>query len=368
VVVSRLSLATGAVVTMKPGTKKKKKFKPKIAPRPKSEVATRTAAPAATTRRNATQRLHRSSRPHVKSESASTSNKAGALAPAAGATSIAPPAPTSGPQLSAADTARAASQEALAAAEAASAAAHSPPAPVPQPVSSAKPTPTETKQSADVGYGSSTPLPSEVEVPISLSASVRTQAPAESLDQWLLNEDNHGCCMSFQLPSELPVRTQVKAEVVTQSPPDGYTTHDDLNTFLDPRTVPNHLSSSAATLSGSHVDSADEGDDGPRVSSLGKLRVHESGRVTMLIGGVEFDVETAIDTSFLQEASEISLESDENSQERHRIATESNEGVAPGQHFFSSGQFKMFGPIEQRVICCPNIDALLAQVDLDEES
>jgi hypothetical protein len=251
----------------------------------------------------------------------------------------------------------------------------------------------------DSAYSSSTPLPPGTEVPISLAHLPDNSASKVSLSEWLLSGENESSCISLQLPAQLPFRTRVVLQPSGGGPADGGTgggggggsaaagiplvplPHDDIATFEDPRTVLNGLSFAATTTSGEpqvlKVGGGGEGegdDDGDQqatsTSTLGKLRVHESGRVTMLIGGVEFDVERAIDTSFLQEAAEISLHSSAQSRkqfEDERTST-TGDGFEPGVHFYSSGTIKMLGTIDQRVICTPNIRALLQRATKDEES
>ena len=83
----------------------------------------------------------------------------------------------------------------------------------------------------------------------------------------------------------------------------------------------------------------------------------------MLIGGVEFDVDPAIDTQFLQEAVEITVDSDETSREEYSKAKKAPNGCQPGQHFYANGMIKMYGTLDKRVVCTPNISSLLAQVE-----
>ena len=53
---------------------------------------------------------------------------------------------------------------------------------------------------------------------------------------------------------------------------------------------------------------------------------------------------------------------------RYEEVKDSAAGIPPGTHFYTSGSVKMHGTLEHRAVCTPNIDALLAAVDLEANS
>ena len=371
--------------------KKKKKFKPKIVARPRGKVkaeakkaSSQGGSNSRRDRRDRQQQRHDKRKPVVKTEPQAVENSSGSGS--GSNTNVAEGGADKRPRMSAVETAAAA----LAAADAAAAAAAS---------GSSSNTAAPTKKSSRSGangngdnasdeeslagsqeseeFSRTTALPTEAEVPISLTAHA-SRAPGqqvESIGQWLTNEDNHGLHMTLQFPAELPLRAEVQALPPGKKMEKPETlVHEDITAFTDPRAVPNTLNFAASGgTSGQSKEAlevrARHGHNENLVASkLGKLRVHESGRVTMMIGGIEFDVESAIDTTFLQEAAEVTMETDEESRERYENAKNSPDGIEPGTHFYTDGTVRMLGAIEQRAVCTPSIESLLRQIDLDDET
>lgn len=232
----------------------------------------------------------------------------------------------------------------------------------------------------DIEYSTTTSLPNDIEMPIFLSPELTSETNT-SIGEWVCNADNEGCFFSIQLPSELPfdLPTDNVAEHVGKNRKK--LPYAEMNAFADPRAVGNTLETIAQMVhekktgeaefaSSDHQteeqrqDFTDSENSQLHEIRIGKLRVHESGRVTMLVGGIEFDVESAIDTSFVQNAVDISLGADEAAQERWRKAQMSPDSVKPGTHYYSSGTMNIRGEIQRRVICTPNIDSLLKNMDI----